>query len=911
MPAVVDLAALARRLATRSPQAEANKQADIHALLLYGGLNLGEGDLDIVELEAQVGGGRRIDIEVGLTAIEVKRDLRSAGVREAAEEQLYGYVRSRTDALAQRYSGILTDGTEWHLYHLADDRLDEVSCFELLPASPDVEALSVWLEGALATVEAIAPTPREIGRRLGAGSSAHALATAELELLYTKNRDRPTVQLKRELWARLLRVAFGTNFQDDDRLFIDHTLLVVSAEVIAHAVVGIDPATLPAASLLSGQQFAQAGISGVIEEDFFDWVVEVPEGAAFVAGLARRLTRFAWEDVEHDVMKVLYESIIATDWRHRLGEYYTPDWLAACMVAEMVDDPLAQRVLDPACGSGTFLFHAVRHYLQAAAAAGASEAEAITGATTHVYGIDVHPVAITLARLTYLLAIGRERLRSPGRPDIHVPVYLGDSVQWRAPQVNLWSQHGLVVEIDDSLELWAGRLEFPVRLLDDAGRFDQLVEELAARAANREAGSPPPSLAAIFSRYAVHPDDQVTLESTFATMCRLNDEDRNHVWSFYVRNLARPLWLSREENRVDRIVGNPPWLSYRFMPLETQVAFRQMSEERGLWAGATVATHQDLSGLFLVRAAELYLKHGGRFSLVMPLAALSRRQFAGLRSGHYSTTSSDLDVAFDTPWDLHAVKPNLFRVPPCVLHGSRATPASALPTAAERWSGRLAGRDISWQDAAPDISRVPSDVAIAGGAAASPYHARFSQGATLVPRFLLMVEDVPASPLGVAAGRRAVRSRRTANEKPPWKQLPALQGAVESEFVRPVHLGATLLPFRLLEPWLSVVPWDGKGLLEGASPRLELYPGLADWWTRAEGVWDANKGESRITLLERCDFRRGLSQQLPTPQHRILYTKGGQYLAAARLDDPKVVLDHKLYWAPRVVFKKRSTSRRS
>ena len=67
MPTVVDLTALARRLATRSPQAEANKQADIQTLLLYGGLNLGEGDLDVVELEAQVGGGRRIDIEVGLT----------------------------------------------------------------------------------------------------------------------------------------------------------------------------------------------------------------------------------------------------------------------------------------------------------------------------------------------------------------------------------------------------------------------------------------------------------------------------------------------------------------------------------------------------------------------------------------------------------------------------------------------------------------------------------------------------------------------------------------------------------------------------------------------------------------------------------------------------------------------------
>ena len=124
--------------------------------------------------------------------------------------------------------------------------------------------------------------------------------------------------------------------------------------------------------MLSGQRFAQAGISGVIEQDFFDWVVEVPEGEAFVPALAKRLTRFAWQDVEHDVMKVLYESIINADWRHRLGEYYTPDWLAEVMVAETVDEPLAQRVLDPACGSGTFLFQAVRHYLAAAAEAGMS-----------------------------------------------------------------------------------------------------------------------------------------------------------------------------------------------------------------------------------------------------------------------------------------------------------------------------------------------------------------------------------------------------------------------------------------------------------------------------------------------------------------------------------------------------------
>jgi cyclopropane fatty-acyl-phospholipid synthase-like methyltransferase len=70
-----------------------------------------------------------------------------------------------------------------------------------------------------------------------------------------------------------------------------------------------------------------------------------------------------------------------------------------------VTDPLRQRVLDPGCGSGTFLFHAVRRYLHAAAAAGTANADAILGAVSHVAGVDVHPVAVTFARVTYLLTI--------------------------------------------------------------------------------------------------------------------------------------------------------------------------------------------------------------------------------------------------------------------------------------------------------------------------------------------------------------------------------------------------------------------------------------------------------------------------------------------------------------------------
>lgn len=896
--AKMNLPELIRRLAKRDSGPEANLQADVRDLLLYGGLNLGDDDLEDVQLEAQVGGGRRIDIEAGFTVIETKRDLRAENVRVEAEKQLAGYVRDRAKQLGQRYVGILTDGADWRLYHLgSDEALHEVARFELSPTTPNAEGLSIWLEGALATVEAIKPLPHEIERRLGAGSSAHALDYADLLALYRAHQNHPTVALKRELWARLLRTAFGASFEDDDRLFVEHSLLVAMAEVIAHAVVGLNPATMAPASVLSGQQFTQAGISGVVEEDFFDWIIEVRGGDSFVRALARRLMRFSWGEVEHDVMKVLYESVIAAEQRHRLGEYYTPDWLAERMVDEVVESPLEQRVLDPACGSGTFVFHAVRHYCRAAQAAGVSAADAITGATQHVLGIDVHPLAVTFARVTYLLAIGRELLQAEGRPNFHVPVYLGDSLQWRAPETNLWTKEGLTITVDDGAQLWDSDLHFPSRLLDNALQFDRLVDELADRAAKRVSQSKPPSLSATFARFGIHEDDQAAIEKTFATMCRLHDEGRDHVWAYYVRNMARPTWLARPDNQVDRLVGNPPWLAYRFMTTDMQATFRQMSEERGLWAGASVATHQDLSGLFLVRAVELYLKAGSRFAFVMPLATLSRRQYAGFRTGRYANAAGEVAISYETPWDMHKVKPNLFRVPASVVLGSKASIANALQTEADRWSGRLPGRNISWTLASVHLTRTPAGVEVPRETPASSYHSRFNQGASLVPRMLIVVEPAQSSPIGVAAGRRAIRSARSANEKLPWKHLPALEGSVESDFVRPVHVGATLLPFRTLAPWLAVVPRDSTGLMDAADSRLDLYPGLASWWREATDRWETYKGGNQLNLIQQIDFRNKLSMQFPIAPHRVAYSKGGQYLAAARLDDPRVVTDHTLYWA--------------
>jgi hypothetical protein len=180
----------------------------------------------------------------------------------------------------------------------------------------------------------------------------------------------------------------------------------------------------------------------------------------------------------------------------------------------------------------------------------------------------------------------------------------------------------------------------------------------------------------------------------------------------------------------------------------------------------------------------------------------------------------------------------------------------------------------------------------------SPYGPRFTQGATFVPRMLVVVEPAPvdASPLGTGLGRRAMRSRRTNLEKKPWRDLASLDGVVEAQFVRPMHAGETILPFRPLAPLLAVVPWDGRPLPSDID-RLEMYSGLASWWRRAEQVWLLHRSSTHMSLWDRQDFRRGLTDQFPVPVHRIVYTKSGMYLAAASISDPTAVIDHKLYWA--------------
>ena len=837
--------------------------------LLVDGLGASSADVDFERPVPEVRG--RIDALLGQTIFEFKRDLRRE--KADAEEELTRYLTDRERQTGLRFVGIATDGAQFVPYELRRGRLTELPGFGTKDQGTE---LLLWLDAAVSVRADLAPTPELVRRELGRESVAFQRSKGTLEALWAEARERPDVQLRRRLWADLLSRVYGVSMDADD-LFYQHTYLTIVAKTMATQVLG---AGVPEASdLLAGTPFTDAGIHGAVESDFFDWVLDAPGGADLVERIARQVSRFKLAEVQADVLKGLYESLIDPEQRHDLGEYYTPDWLAARVCERAITDPLGQRVLDPACGSGTFLFHAVRMFLAAADAAGLASAEAVSRCCASVLGIDVHPVAAIIARVTYLLALGENGLRD--RPAITVPVYLGDSLQWNTR--TFMGEREISISVPDETRA----IVFPFSVTHDPGVLDSVIEAMLELGEQKADEGP---FRAWLGRAGITDSSDVAeLAATYMLL----------------RDLSRPIWLSSAGQRPNVIVGNPPWLSYRYMAPAMQQQFWDESKRLGVWVGgAGRSPHQDLSGYFYARCVELYLDPGATIAFVMPFAALSRHHFEKFLTGNYSSPQGRpqtqhvfASVKFIEAWGFDETVQPLFPVPSCVLIG-RAGETGPLPDSVTMFEGELPRRDATPTEANAVLTAYVRPWTGHLSTEPSSYEKRFRQGAIILPRVLFVVERAPVGRLGGDPAAPVVRSRRTALEKEPWRSLPALEGRVEAQFLRPLYLGESIAPFRLLDAPLAVIPWDddaGK-LLDRDAARDAARLNLSRWLSEVEELWKQHGKRSDEPLVPRLDFFGQLSAQMPPGPIRVIYGASGTLPAAAILRDRRAIVEHKLYW---------------
>ena len=827
----------------------------------------------------------RADTLFGSVVFEFKRDLR----QELADvfARLPDYLTERERQTGRRFLGIAIDGATFIAYELREGALVEIGRHEPNPAR--AEALLAWLEPALSNRDDLTPDPLTVERELGRSSLSFGRARGVLERLWAELRAHSEVVLKRQLWDGLLREAYGTEV-GDDALFLQHTYLTIVAKTIAARVLDL-PAD-DAGAILSGRALDEVGIQGAVESDFFDWILETGDGQDLVRRIARQAARFRLRDVQVDVLKSLYESLIDPAQRHDLGEYYTPDWLAAKITKRALTDPLAERVLDPACGSGTFLFHAIRLKLAAAEATGLTRAAVISACVQQVRGLDVHPVAVIIARVTWLLALGPAIAEREG--ELHVPVYLGDAMQWNLRQIG--DTRDVVVPVPDEAPL-----HVPAGFAEDQARFDHGLQTLTH--ALQEGASTAQVEGSLLRIQGVAAQDASAMADTYERLRGLYETGRNGIWPFVLRNLMRPLWLSRPEQQADVLLGNPPWIAYRHLSAEMKPRLRSACRQMNLWVGGVLATQQDMSALFWARGAERYLRPGGHNRLRAPLFSDQRPAFAGLRQGDFG----NVQIRVTEAWDLARVRPIFGRTAigttsTCVLFGRRER-AGGLPAQVEQFSGTLPRRDASEIEADTSLRRLheawPRVTTLEG---ASPYRARFKQGATIVPCRFFLIEREPAARLGDNPAAPRVRGKAGPLDKAPWKSVDPPRGAVEAGFLRPILLGEGIAPFRLLATTLGVLPVLGGALFDAAAAADAGHRHLAAWLRDIEVKWLAHctkrpDGTPRMTLGLRLDHMHGISAQLPATGMKVVYTKAGTLLSAAILDDPSVVVDHKAYWA--------------
>ena len=286
-----------------------------------------------------LGNPGRMDLYVHNTCIEFKTNILQAGQPHGGYvSQLDGYIENLLKAGTGVRNGILTDGVHFFLRCIGEEKLPLLPYGALHTFDRPQQAQNVreYLHDIIsATAENVSPTAENLERHFGTNSDIFRASNLLLKEAYDQHRDAPTVVVKRRLWQDLLQVALGkdaaTADDESDWLFIRHTYITsLVAVIMQERLLGdvAKHANERPDDLLKGRILAeQSDLHGIIDADLFTWPTEVDE-STYLREIARAVEQFDWMQDATEVAPTLYQNVIEQEERKKLGEYYTPRWLA-------------------------------------------------------------------------------------------------------------------------------------------------------------------------------------------------------------------------------------------------------------------------------------------------------------------------------------------------------------------------------------------------------------------------------------------------------------------------------------------------------------------------------------------------------------------------------------------------------
>ena len=871
---------------------ESNVKVDLSQLI--GMLGYGP-----VETEHSIPGGS-IDIYVPHHRVIIETKARGLATdphkpqgtdRESPKGQLDRYVLSEIqtelstfdwdpeDRSTQPWVGVVTDGTIWHSWrypHEENPESETISAMTTSNAPALLDALTATFRTERTGKPWVPADPADLFREHG----------KRLESLYQKlpRAVRRPTETKRQLWLDMLHVSgIAPHDNDADRLFVTHSLLIAIARLVAHGVTR-DPGEWHAA----------------LSDGFVSWVTHSHPGREWAAELHRMVEEHDWKRRRHDVMQSLYMDFVSHRDRKVFGEYYTPDWLAALIVQEALDEAWCSRaieqaetsartstrlegvgVLDPTCGSGTFLYHAARRILDAPEMDQLSPGQQADVTASLVHGIDVHPVAVEIAKTNMMRVLPTP----PRGGSAAIQIRMGDSLMADNQSTSLFDVPGTMRILTPK----GRQISLPMSFVRRSS-FAEDMGRVVSAAVDKQPIAP-----AVLT--GLDTADRKDLERGRNELAKTIDDEGNSVWTWYAVNLAGPHLLS--EQKVDRIVANPPWVKLSDIQHEPRKrAMERFGADLGIYQGGKQAPHTDIAAFFIRRARELYLDdpRANPAIWLVKKSSLRAGHWSAFRELHHDTLAQSVDLEDLQPFGggdatrsclLLEHRPKAGTTAPELTASRRVdeTRKRPAPRPQRHETPETAFERIRFTPARKRPRQAPSGYVTETG------EALFRQGATITPH-VLTVADTTVQ----AAQRDRVRVTTRKSSKAPWKEVTPRTVEVPKQWLIDVFTSNTVLSFAA-RSMTAIIPVDAGGdLLEETEINEKGWLLLNDLYTAHAG---AGKNTPQ-TLLRRIDYHGELAAQLPlrprTSRNFVLCPTSGDIMRAARARSGEAVADSTLYW---------------
>lgn len=680
---------------------------------------------------AQRVGSREADIHVTdrNTVVEVKATSKAdpsapgSGRNETQEQQLEWYVRELRKELSFRndvegigrksWVGILSDGQSGWVWEWGKNRDSGARTMEALRWEPG--------EGNADVLEKIITAlGKPKGKQWAPADRIYEIfeeTETELRDLYEKRKDDPHTETKFTLWLERVKasgMAPNTD-QKQHSLFVKHTFLVSVSRAVVEAL---------------AKRVRPRQAKDVLGDGFISWVTEETGGQEIVERLLKKAHQFDWRQTEADVLRKLYEQCISPEDRKMYGEYYTPDWLAEQLTERMLDEEWIEDatqkaiesiqggsdtlngvgVLDPTCGSGTFLFHAALRIGRALLnGAGTKEMRGKIAARL-IHGIDIHPVAVEMSKATLLRAISMFGVVS----EHDVDVVQGDSLlvdrgyDLLEHDIRIVSPGGEEFDISDAA----------LTHNDFVGAVSMIVE-----AAKNETPMPD----------TIDSDLARMLKGAHTSLTKIIKSEGDSVWAHHIINLLGPSRLAKR--KVNRILANPPWVRAS----DIQVPHRKREIENlaksvvKIWPGGASATGFDIAALFIKRCRSLYIGNlEGRACWLANNGAIRGANWAKFRESHENLHTIEI-------YDYGNLRPHPFSgASNCaIIELGNKGPEKKLIEWHNTEETKIDNRE-PWRSIRKKIYAKQAELPKENP---SGYRSKFHQGPTLVPHCLIVIDQ--------------------------------------------------------------------------------------------------------------------------------------------------------------------------